>query len=71
MRSRDYGVDIDNGVKIELNITVTYLADMLGSSRETISRALKHLETIGLIKYDKKKIILKSREEVSKYFRGM
>ena len=71
MLSRDYGVDINNGVKIDLNITVTYLADMLGSSRETISRALKKLECLGLIKYENKKIIIKSREDLSKYFKGV
>lgn len=38
--SRDYGVKVDNGILIDLDITVTYLADMLGSSRETISRCI-------------------------------
>lgn len=71
MLSRDYGVDIENGVKIDLNITVTYLADMLGSSRETISRALKQLENIELIRYEDRRIVIRSREDVSKYFRGM
>jgi CRP-like cAMP-binding protein len=71
MLSRDYGVDLRDGVLIDLSITVTYLADMLGSSRETISRALKQLECIGLIKYENRKIVVKSREEISKYFRGV
>lgn len=69
--SKDYGIDKDNGVLINLNITVTYLADMLGSSRETISRALKQLENTGLIWYENRKIVAKSREELSKYFRGV
>ena len=71
MLSRDYGVDTKNGVKIDLNITVTYLADMLGSSRETISRSLKQLENLELISYENRRIVIKSREAVSKYFRGM
>lgn len=71
MLSRDYGIETPNGVKIDLNITVTYLADMLGSSRETISRALKTLENMELIKYENKKIVVKSIEDLSKYFKGM
>ena len=41
--SRDYGVPCDNGAVINMNISITYLADLLGSKRETISRALKIL----------------------------
>lgn len=71
MLSRDYGVKTDKGVKIDINITVTYLADMLGSSRETISRALKQLENSNLISYDDKRIVIKSREDMAKYFKGV
>jgi CRP-like cAMP-binding protein len=71
MLSRDYGVELKDGVLIDLKITVTYLADMLGSSRETISRALKQLESIGLIRYEDKKIVVKSREEIARFFKGM
>jgi CRP-like cAMP-binding protein len=71
MLSRDYGVKTDKGVKIDINITVTYLADMLGSSRETISRAMKQLENSNLISYDDKRIVIKSREDMAKYFKGV
>ena len=40
--SKDYGVPCDNGVIINMNISVTYLADLLGSKRETISRCFKN-----------------------------
>ena len=39
-----------------MNISITYLADLLGSKRETISRALKILLNENLIKYENKKI---------------
>ncbi len=42
--AKDYGEYGKNGEVIKVNITVTYLSEMLGSSRETISRALKELK---------------------------
>ncbi len=56
---------------IKLNITVTYLSEMLGSSRETISRALKELKNKELIYYEGKKIIIKDRNKLSEFFKGM
>ncbi len=47
--SKDYGIEIEEGTLIDLNITVTYLADMFGAPRETISRSLKILKNAGLI----------------------
>lgn len=59
--SKDYGVmdafegvGIDGYKKINLQISCTYLAYMLGTSRETISRAMKHLQTIDACKWEGK-----------------
>lgn len=60
-----------NGEVIKLNITVTYLSEMLGSSRETISRALKELKNKELIYYEGKKIIIKDRDKLSKFFKSV
>ena len=68
--SKDYGVEVENGVLIDLKISITYLADMFGASRETISRALKVLQDNNLIVIDKKKIIIKDRDKLSSYFKG-
>ncbi|MBI6871434.1 Crp/Fnr family transcriptional regulator [Clostridium aciditolerans] len=67
---RDYGMQTEDGVLINLNISITYLADMLGSTRETISRCINNFEKIGIIKFLGKKIIVRDPEELSLYFKG-
>ncbi|WP_055666266.1 Crp/Fnr family transcriptional regulator [Desnuesiella massiliensis] len=69
--SKDYGVEREEGTEIALNITVTYLADMFGSPRETISRALRTLENEGLIQIKNRKFIIKNRDALAKYFKGV
>ncbi|MBS5950043.1 MAG: Crp/Fnr family transcriptional regulator [Clostridium sp.] len=69
--SKDYGVKIEDGVLIDLKISITYLADMFGASRETISRALKILQDNDLIIIDRRKIIVKDRDKLSNYFKGL
>ncbi|MDU2490659.1 MAG: Crp/Fnr family transcriptional regulator [Clostridium celatum] len=67
--SRDYGIEIEEGILIDLNITITYLADMFGAPRETISRALKILNNEGLIINKNKKIIITNRDKLVKFFK--
>ncbi|MBU3142953.1 Crp/Fnr family transcriptional regulator [Clostridium sp. CF012] len=68
--SKDYGVQTEEGVLIDIKISITYLADMLGSSRETISRAVKELEIMDMVKIKHRKFIV-NREKLSKYFKGV
>lgn len=68
--SRDYGVEVEDGTLINLKITITYLADMLGSPRETISRAVKVLEEKGMVKYRDRKMIVNT-EKLAKYYREL
>lgn len=42
---RDFGVMYDNYRNIPFDITITFLADLVGSNRETISRIVKKLST--------------------------
>lgn len=67
--SKDYGVTVENGTLIDLNVSITYLADMFGAPRETISRALKILQEKDLIIFERKKIIIKDRDNLSKFFK--
>lgn len=67
--SRDYGIEMEEGTLIDLNITITYLADMFGAPRETISRALKILNNEGLIINKNKKIIVSDRDKLARFFK--
>lgn len=69
--SRDYGVETKEGTVIDLNISITYLAEMLGSTRETISRCMNNFEKKGMIKFHHKKIIVIDPKVMSMYFRGV
>lgn len=68
--SKDYGVQTEDGTLINISISITYLADMLGSTRETISRCVNSFEKKGMIKIIGKKIIVRDPKELSIYFRG-
>lgn len=68
--SKDYGVETEEGTLININLSITYLADMLGSTRETISRCVNGFEKKGMIKLVGKKIIVKDPKDLSIYFRG-
>ena len=68
--SKDYGVETQEGVLIDVKISITYLADMLGSSRETISRAVKELEKMDMVKIKDRKFIVNA-EALNKYFKSV
>lgn len=69
--SKDYGVESDEGTLINLEISITYLASMLGSSRETISKCMTRFEKDGLVKFVGRKILIPDRKALSIYFRGI
>ncbi|PAB58706.1 Crp/Fnr family transcriptional regulator [Anaeromicrobium sediminis] len=65
---KDFGVKRGDGkILIDLKISITYLADMIGSSRETISRGIKSLEKLQILELKNKKIIL-DLKKVSDYY---
>lgn len=68
--SKDYGVETSMGTLINIKISITYLADMLGSSRETISRAVKELENMGMVRIKDRKFIV-DRDKLSKFFKSV
>lgn len=68
--SRDFGKKINEGIEIDFDLSITYLADMLGAKRETVSRQLKLLVTEDLIVVKRNRFIVKNRDKLLKYFRN-
>ena len=67
--ARDFGVQTEQGIEIDVNMSVTFLADMLGVPRETTSRACSVLIDNGLIKMNKKRIIIADSEKMSHFYK--
>lgn len=67
--AKDYGVTKESGIEINLNLSITYLADMFGTQRETISRALKVLQDEDLIIINKKRFIVKDLNKLAMFFK--
>lgn len=67
--SRDFGIDKEYGREIDINMTITFLADMLGVSRETTSRACSMLVEEGLITVRKKRIVVINLEKLRMFYR--
>ncbi len=67
--SKDYGVNEGDWVRIDLKMSVTNLSYLMGSSRETISRALAALIDQGIAKWDNKQILIRE-DEVLQYYRS-
>ncbi|MGL4741792.1 MAG: Crp/Fnr family transcriptional regulator [Sarcina sp.] len=68
--SNDYGIEIAEGTLIDLTMSVTYLSEMFGIPRETISRALKFLMENNLIIQKNKQIIVINKDRLAAYFKG-
>ena len=66
---KDYGVCSGDGTLIDMNLSITYLADMLGSKRETVSRQVKRLTELGLINMERNRITIPDMKKISEYFK--
>jgi len=66
---REFGIEKDEWTLINANLTITYIADMLGCKRETLSRSMKVLKDENLVKIENKKVYIK-RDELSSYFKN-
>ncbi len=65
---KEFGLPKDDWTYINANISITYIADMLGCKRESLSRAMKQLQDLGLVKIENKKLYIK-KDKLSEYFK--
>ncbi len=57
--SEEHGVETKEGLELKLNLSRQELANMIGTARETVSRALGQFKKEGSIEISGKKIIVK------------
>ncbi len=67
--SRDFGIEKDGGLEIDLNMSITFLGDMLGVPRETTSRVCSGLVERGLIMINRKRIWIPDPGALSAFYR--
>ena len=67
--ARDFGIPKEDGIEIDINMTITFLADMLGVPRETASRVCSTLVENGLIKVNKKRITITNPDKMSMFYK--
>lgn len=56
--ARDFGEPTSKGVEIDMQLSITFLADMLGAPRETTSRMCSSMCEKGLIIIERKRITI-------------
>ncbi|MDR2500096.1 MAG: Crp/Fnr family transcriptional regulator [Treponema sp.] len=66
--SRDHGVKTEQGIEINFDLTITTLAEFLGSQRETVSRQIKALTSAGLLLVKNSRFIIPDREKLVDFF---
>jgi len=66
---RDFGIPAENGIEIDMNLSITFLADMLGAPRETTSRVFAELVEYGLIKANKKRVVILDKDKMLTFYK--
>ena len=68
--SRDHGLSTEKGVRINLKLSVTCLANMMGAKRETISRQLKVLMDQNLVEVRNGTFTIPNPDRLADYFKS-
>ncbi|WP_457142401.1 Crp/Fnr family transcriptional regulator [Mycobacterium sp. URHB0021] len=61
-----FGVQEDGAMRLSHDLTQDELAQLVGSSRETVNKALSDFSRRGLIRLDGKSIVIKDREDLAR-----
>lgn len=56
--ARDFGIETEKGLEIDMQLSITFLADMLGAPRETTSRICSSLCEKGILVIERKRITI-------------
>lgn len=67
--AEQYGEEKDGGVLINISLSRQELADIVGTSRETVTRELKKMERSGLVGIERRQITILDREELVSWAR--
>lgn len=67
--ARDFGTPTAKGILINIDLKITFLADLLGAPRETTSRICHRLCDLGLIHIEKKEIYIPDPSRLSHFYR--
>lgn len=62
--ANEYGTETDDGLLIELSLSQQELANMIGASRETVSRSLNDLKKQNVIEFDRQSILVKNLDKL-------
>ena len=69
--ARDFGIEAeDKSVAIDIQLSITFLADFLGAPRETTSRVCKNLVERGLISMEKKTITVRNMDCLARFYKN-
>lgn len=67
--ARDFGRPTKEGIRIEIRMTVTFLADLLGAPRENVSRICKTLTELGLMKMENRLITVTDPDRLAAFYK--
>ncbi|SHJ45684.1 transcriptional regulator, Crp/Fnr family [Geosporobacter subterraneus DSM 17957] len=66
----DHGVEKNGAIDLKLDLSRQELANMIGTARETVSRALSQFKKEGSIEISGKKIIIKNMEKLKSWLQS-
>lgn len=67
--ARESGDETADGLEVDLGMSRQEIAEVVGTSRETVTRELKKMEKAGLIRIDRRKVLVADRERLEAWAR--
>ncbi len=61
---RDFGVETEQGIEIQFDVTISFLAEMLGTKRETVSRQFRKLSELQIVSLNRRKLRIMDLERL-------